>query len=440
MIQSWDFDVAVVGGGPAGAAAASVLARSDRRVLVLERERFPRFHIGESQVPWIHEVLARIGVDKAVAAAGFVEKWGASFTSADSEADQYADFSQAFEVPNPQAFQVPRAVFDQILLEHAVNCGAVVLQERTAIAAVFDDDGVALTYADAGGETRVTVGAIIDASGRAGFLAKRFGERHRDPVLQNIAVHRQYEGVPRREGRRAGDIQMVTRPDKGWFWFIPIDATTMSVGVVVPQSVYKAAAQPTPEETLSHFLAETPAAAQLVASAMPISPARFDADYSYLHSRHAGDRFVLVGDAGAFLDPIFSTGVLLALQSGIEAAEVIAAGLRDGDLRGRRFADYERRLVRRYHHFRRFAVGFYNPAFRDLFFSASSRFGIYGAVLSVLSGNWRPSWKTRLRLSAFFFLVALQRFIPLAPHQQRPVPLRPAPTPDQPMRARTTRP
>lgn len=441
MIRSWDFDVAVVGGGPAGAAAASVLARSDRRVLVLERERFPRFHIGESQVPWIHEVLARIGADKAVAAAGFVEKWGASFTTADGDADQYADFSQAFEVPNPRAFQVARAAFDQILLEHAANCGAVVLQERTATAAVFDDDGVALTYVDADkGETRVTVGAIIDASGRAGFLARRFGERHRDPVLQNIAVHRQYHGVPRRDGRRGGDIQMVTRPDQGWFWFIPIDATTMSVGVVVSQSVYRSAAQPTPEETLSHFLAETPAAAQLVAHATPVSPARFDADYSYLHSRHAGDRCVLVGDAGAFLDPIFSTGVLLALQSGIEAAEVVAAGLRDGDLRARRFKGYERRLVRRYHHFRRFAVGFYNPAFRDLFFSPSSRFGLYDAVLSVLSGNWRPSWQTRLRLHAFFLLVALQRFMPLAPRRPQPVPLRPARTAEQPMRVRSTRP
>jgi flavin-dependent dehydrogenase len=439
MNPSWDFDVAVIGGGPAGAAAASLLARSDCRVLLLERERFPRFHIGESQVPWIHEVLAKIGADKVVAAAGFVEKWGASFASADSEATQYADFSQACEVPNPQAFQVPRAAFDQILLEHAANCGAVVLQERTAIAVVFDDDGVGLTYADAGGETRVTVGAIIDASGRAGFLAKRFGERRRDPVLQNIAVHRQYEGVPRRPGRRAGDIQMVTRRDQGWFWFIPIDATTMSVGVVVPQSVYRSVARPTPEETLSYLLSETPAAAQLVANARSVSPARFDADYSYLHSRHAGDRFVLVGDAGAFLDPIFSTGVLLALQSGIEAAEVVIAGLHDGDLSARRFARYERRLVQRYHHFRRFAVGFYRPAFRDLFFSPSSRFGIYEAVLSVLSGNWRPSWKTRLRLHAFFFLVTLQRFIPLAPRQQQSVPLRPEPTPEQPVGARPTR-
>ena len=140
-----------------------------------------------------------------------------------------------------------------------------------------------------------------------------------------------------------------------------------------------------------------------------MTSARFDADYSYLHSRHAGDRFVLAGDAGAFLDPIFSTGVLLAMQSGIEAAEVISEGLRDGDLAARRFAAYERRLVRRYKHFRRFAVGFYDPAFRDLFFNRSSRFGIYEAVLSVLGGNWRPSFRIRIRLHAFFAIVALLR-------------------------------
>ena len=420
-MQPFDFDVAVVGGGPAGAAAASVLAREGRRVLVLERERFPRFHIGESQLPWINEVLARIGADKVVAAAGFVEKWGASFTTADSSADQYADFAQAAEVPTPQSYQVPRATFDQVLLEHAAQCGARVIQGQTAREAVFVADGVTLTYSGADGDaTSVRVGAIIDASGRAGFLAGRFGERRKDPVLQNIAVHRQYEGVPRRDGRRAGDIRMVTRPDRGWFWFIPISETIMSVGVVVPQTTYRPAAQATPDETLAQFIAETPAAARLVANARPVTAARFEADYSYLHTRHASDRCILAGDAGAFLDPIFSTGVLMAMQSGIEAAEAIGAGLREGDLRSHRFAAYERRLVRRYNHFRRFAVGFYDPAFRDLFFSPSSRFGIYQAVLSVLGGNWRPSWKTRLRIEVFFLLVALQRFVPLARRQQQP--------------------
>lgn len=410
MNDARDFDVAVIGGGPAGAAAASLLARSGHTVLVLEREHFPRFHIGESQLPWINEVLTRIGAEDVVAAEGFVQKWGASFTTANGEADQYADFAQAYEVPRPRTIQVPRARFDQVLLEHAGRCGAHVLQGRIARDAVFDERGVTVTHAGADGSTEsVRVAAVIDASGRAGFLAKRFGERRKDPLLQNIAVHRQYEGIPRSDGRRAGDIRMVTRPDRGWFWFIPISDTVISVGAVVPQAVYNSRAMPTPEQTLDSFVAETPAAARLMTSATPVSGARFEADYSYLHSRHAGDRFAIAGDAGAFLDPIFSTGVLLAMQSGIEAAEVIANGLRDGDLRARRFAAYERRVGRRYRHFRRFAIGFYDPAFRELFFNRSSRFGIYEAVLSVLGGNWRPSLGVRLRLHAFFAIVAVIR-------------------------------
>jgi flavin-dependent dehydrogenase len=405
----------VIGGGPAGSSAASVLARRGHRVLLLEREQFPRFHIGESQLPWIHEVLDEIGAREKVASAGFVKKWGASFATANGEADQYADFSLGFQIPQPQTWQVDRSEFDHLLLKHAEGLGVAVMQRTSADDAVFDDRGVSLTYTHGEARSTVRVAAVIDASGRAGFLAKRFGERKRDAVLNNIAVHRQYEGIARPEGRRAGDIRMVTRPDRGWFWFIPISETVISVGAVIPHDSYKARVQPTAEETLDFLLAETPAAAQLVANARAVTAARFDADYSYLHTKHAGDRYMLVGDAGAFLDPIFSTGVLLAMQSGIEAAKLMSDGIRDGDLTARRFAAWERRLKRRYDHFRRFAVGFYDPAFRDLFFNRSSRFGVYEAVLSVLGGNWRPSWGVRLRLRLFFLLVALQRIIPLVP-------------------------
>src|SRR5256885_3815540 len=209
----WDFDVAVVGGGPGGSSAATALARRGRRVVVLERERFPRFHIGESQLPWTNEILHALGARDLIAASGFVEKWGASFRAPDGPAEQYADFQNALETPTPQTFQVLREKFDEILLRHSEKCGAAVLEEHRLVDAVFDHDGVTLTVADRlGGDRTLRAGVVVDASGRAGLLAKRFGRHEHDPLLLNIAVHAQYEGIPRATGRRAGDIRMFSRP------------------------------------------------------------------------------------------------------------------------------------------------------------------------------------------------------------------------------------
>ena len=244
-----------------------------------------------------------------------------------------------------------------------------------------------------------------------------------------MCIRDRFEGIPRADGRRAGDLRMVTRNDLGWIWFIPISETVTSVGVVVPRSLYTAyngAGRHTAAETLDHFLAGAPAAASLVAGARAVTEARYEADYSYLHDHHAGDRYLLVGDAGAFLDPVFSTGVLLAMQSGLEAAAALSEGLRRDDLSRARFAGYEHRLVRRYRHFRRFAVGFYDAPFRDLFLNPQGRFGLFQAVLSILGGNWRPSLKTRLCISLFFALVGIQRrvpvLVPALPVEQPPPP------------------
>lgn len=409
--KGWDFDVAVVGGGPGGSSAATALARRGRRVVLLERDRFPRFHIGESQLPWSNEVFGALGVDEAVRAAGFVQKWGASFRRPGADAEQYADFAAAAETPTPQTFQVLRERFDEVLLRHAERCGVDVREAHQLLDAAFDAEGVALRFADAQGTERsARVGAVVDASGRTAVLAKRFGRHEYDRLLRNVAFHAQYEGVPRADGRRAGDIRMFTRPDMGWLWFIPLSDTLMSVGAVIPTATHRHAAQASAEDNLARYLEATPAAAALLERARRVTPARVDADYSYLATRIAGDRWVAVGDAAAFLDPIFSTGVLLAMQGGLDAAEAIDAGLRAGSLRARTFARYERLVRRRYHHFRRFATGFYDPAFRDLWFTPRKDSSIYGAIVSVLAGNWRPSLGTRLRIEAFFALVALRRF------------------------------
>src|SRR5262245_3068063 len=418
--SDWDFDAVVVGGGPGGSSAATVLARKGRRVLLLEREQFPRFHIGESQLPWSNEVFRELGVHDTIAGAGFVRKWGASFAGLDGAVEQYADFTEAVETPTPQTFQVLRATFDELLLRHSEKCGVDVREQHRALDATFEAAGVTVRFADPGGtEHSVRAGVVVDASGRAGFLAKKHGRHAFDPLLRNIAVHAQYENIPRLPGRRAGDIRMYTRPDMGWLWLIPLSETVTSVGAVIPQAVHRRESRATPEESLAHYVDSTPLAAKVLSAARRVSPARFDADYSYLGTELAGDRWVAVGDAAAFLDPIFSTGVLLAMQGGIDAAEAIDAGLRDGNLSRRRFTRYERRVRVRYHHFRRFAVGFYNPNFRDLWFRRTKRWGLYEAVLSVLAGNWRPSRAVRFRIRLFFTLVALQRMLPIAPRGPR---------------------
>ncbi len=407
----WDFDVAVVGGGPGGSSAATALARRGRKVILLERERFPRFHIGESQLPWSNEVFRELGVEEAIAGAGFVRKWGASFCPPDSVTEQYADFSAAVETPTPQSFQVLREKFDEVLLRHSQRSGVKVLEGHRLLDAAFDKDGVALRYADEqGAERAARVGAVVDASGRTGVIAKHFGRHEYDPLLRNIAVHAQFNNVPRAEGRRAGDIRMFTRPDMGWLWFIPLSDTAMSVGAVIPKAVHQREQKATAEESLAHYLSCTPLAAALMERARQVTQARVDVDYSYLATQMAGDRWVAVGDAAAFLDPIFSTGVLLAMQGGVEAAGVIDKGLRTGDLSARSFEGYERTVRRRYHHFRRFAVGFYDPAFREVWFAPNkTALGIYGAIVSILAGNWRPSLLTRAKVAVFMGLVALRR-------------------------------
>ncbi len=420
-----DCDVLVVGGGPAGATAAAWLARAGRNVILLERDYFPRFHIGESLLASVNPVLEAIGAAEAVRGAGFPQKWGATFMTPDGRVERFADFAIALDVPQPQTWQVPRAEFDELLLRHAARCGADVREGHRVTDIAFEADAVLVTChaaspsagadAQAPATLRLRAQAVIDASGRAALLGHRLSLRIDEPDLANVAIFSHFSGVPRAEGRRAGDIRIVARRDLGWFWMIPISGELMSVGAVLPRDVFKPMSRTDPEVLLSQLVADTPAVSALMMHAERRWPVRVERDFSYAARVYAGDRWIVVGDAGSFLDPVFSTGVAIAMESALEGAQAIDRGLSRRDLSARMFSTFNRRQRTRYRSFRRFVHGFYTVPFRDLFFSPDPPRRMFRAVITAFAGYWRPSLLTRVWILLFFASVRLQATFGIVP-------------------------
>jgi flavin-dependent dehydrogenase len=410
----FDFDFAVAGGGPAGSSAAISLAQRGHSVVLFERDVFPRFHIGESLLATANESFSALGVAEKIAAAGFPVKWGARLITHDGMSGRGVDFSTVEEVDRPQTFQVPRSEFDRILMERARELRVAVREGHRVTAFEFTPDAAVLDVAGIGGATqRLRVRALVDATGRNGLIATKFGLRTEEPRLANIAIFSHYRNVPRLEGDRPNDIRIVSRDDSGWFWLIPISPELMSVGVVLPKKLFLQMPPGTNEERLDRAIADTPAVAELMRNATREWPVRVEKDFSYRASAYAGDRWILAGDAGSFLDPVFSTGVSIAMESGIEAAAELDRALRRNDFRASSFKAFSRRQKKRYETFRPFAVGFYSPEFRDVFFDPDPPKRMFRAVSTVLAGRWDSGWQTHLLNRVFFAVVALQKRLPL---------------------------
>ncbi|MGZ4778122.1 MAG: NAD(P)/FAD-dependent oxidoreductase [Thermoanaerobaculia bacterium] len=408
--SGYDFDFAVAGGGPAGTSTAIALAQRGRSVVLFERETFRRFHIGESLLATANESFAALGVAGKMESAQFPVKWGARLITHDGMSGRGVDFSTVTEVMRPQTYQVPRAEFDRILIERARELGVDVREGHRVIACDFTPNAAIIDFTkNDSAADRIRVHALVDATGRQGLLAKKFDLRTDEPRLANIAIFSHYTGVPLLDGDRPNDIRIVARSDSGWFWLIPISKELMSVGVVLPKKLFLQMPEGTNEERLERTIADTPVVADLMRDARREWPVRVEKDFSYSASKYAGDRWLLAGDAGSFLDPVFSTGVSIAMESGVEAAEELDRALARNEFSERSFAAFSRRQRARYETFRRFVVGFYTPEFRDLFFDADPPRHIFKAVVTVLSGRWDASARTRMFNHLFFGFVAIQK-------------------------------
>lgn len=357
-------DAVVLGGGPGGACAASALARSGWSVQVLERSRFPRYAVGESIIPYAYAVLDQLGLYDKVRSAGFQRKHGFQFVGRSGKVTPPYYFAQSMVDPRAMTWSVDRASFDHLLLEHARESGAWITEEAKVTEVLREGERVVgVRYRAADGRLHeVRARIVVDATGRGALLSRRLGLRVKDPVLDQVAAWRYVRGAHRQEGRAAGNIVIALLEPRGWFWWIPMKDDVTSVGVVAPAGHLKRLGASS-LEAFHAGLASNPTLAEWTRGGEWISDCRTTGDYSYSSTRFAGDGYVLVGDAAAFIDPVFSTGIWLAIASGSMAAEAADRALSRGLPAAADFRDYEVVYRRAQNTFRIFLDAFYDENF-----------------------------------------------------------------------------
>jgi flavin-dependent dehydrogenase len=409
------YDVAIIGGGPAGSIAAALLARAGRRVIVFEREKFPRFHIGESLLPFSMKAFTRLGLHEKFLRAGFMKKFGGEIVGACSDSGTKFYFKDGYRSQTDHAYQVTRGDFDKVLLDHAAECGAEVHEETSVDRVEFSKENVELAVRSNPENFRGSIRAryLIDASGRASVLGRHFKIKKTYNHLQKLSIFAHYDGAWRPEGID-GTLTVLLRAIDRWFWLIPLSAERTSIGVVLDSEIFRKS-KLSAEDFLERALAEQPIIAKRMKNARRVSEVYVEADFSYRSERLHGDRWLLAGDAAGFIDPIFSSGVFLAVFSGEKCADVLNEVFDHPRKAKRLFAGYERAVNRAMDIYLRFVNAWYTKEFIEVFLAPRNVLGLAPAVNAVLGGNVGNSFPIRWRMWVFYFLVWLQRHHPIAP-------------------------
>jgi flavin-dependent dehydrogenase len=404
-------DVAIIGGGPAGATTAIYLRRHGYKVVVLEKVRFPRFHIGESLLPENLALFDELGIQDRIRQRGYTKKFGAEFVSRCGKHVRKFYFRNSLLPGATMAYQVLRSDFDLLLLDRAREVGADVREQSAVTDVVPTEDAYELEVTpDQGEPYKIRAGVLVDASGQDTFLSSRWHLKKVDRRHRRFAVFSHFRYVDRDTGDDAGNIRIIPFGDGHWFWVIPLSDDLTSVGAVVTKEIVREHRDDL-ERYLLSAVKQTPALEERMSRAEQVEPVRAIADFSYESSRYGGTRFLIVGDAAAFLDPVFSSGVLMAMSSGKEAAKSIHSAFQRKDFKWKALRAYEREHRRKVRTYFRLIRAYYRPAFLDMFMNPTDFLGLKAAIATLLAGNAERRFRLWWRVELFYFIGWMRGFM-----------------------------